>query len=445
LNSEQNKILNPTISSAVKDKQVLVTINRTSIIFHVLIVLVLAGLATNFFTEYGLGGLNKYAVKHLVVFSTILISAIVWKLKLMSTSVLFIIMVYINIVSSTIYLPFRLQDPDLNFEGYFSRVEMIVFVMGLLLAVFEKPWHQFIVVGYNSLFIVACILLYPELSIGKYILAFILISSVGAISFFIFDRVIRLQNELQEQHALVKSKNEELLELTSFRKDIMKIIAHDLKTPIHQISMLTTIIRKSNSHEDRNNYLNLLQQSIDKTYGMLDNLLNWSMQNDEALKSYMDINLYELIENIREEYGQNLSEKKLKLVNGVNKEFNLFYSKEVFQTVIRNLVTNAIKFSPENQRILVDNLEEDDYFSLRVHNVAEQVDEEKLVKINAGEMVTSALGTKKEKGSGKGLFICKRMLKNNNAILRLSKKGNGIIAEIQIFKSIPLKNGLGAA
>ena len=445
MNSEQNKILNPTISSAVKDKQVLVTINRTSIIFHVLIVLVLAGLATNFFTEYGLGGLNKYAVKHLVVFSTILISAIIWKLKLMSTSVLFIIMVYINIVSSTIYLPFRLQDPDLNFEGYFSRVEMIVFVMGLLLAVFEKPWHQFIVVGYNSLFIVACILLYPELSIGKYILAFILISSVGAISFFIFDRVIRLQNELQEQHALVKSKNEELLELTSFRKDIMKIIAHDLKTPIHQISMLTTIIRKSNSHEDRNNYLNLLQQSIDKTYGMLDNLLNWSMQNDETLKSYMDINLYELIENIREQYGQNLSEKKLKLVNGVNKEFNLFYSKEVFQTVIRNLVTNAIKFSPENQRILVDNLEEDDYFSLRVHNVAEQVDEEKLVKINAGEMVTSALGTKKEKGSGKGLFICKRMLKNNNAILRLTKTNSGILAEIQIFKSIPLNKNLGVS
>ena len=440
-------ILNSTITSPVKDKQVLVTINRTSIIFHVLIVLVLAGLATNFFTEYQLGGFTKYAVKHLIVFSTILISAVFWKLKLMSTSALFIIMVYINILSSTIYLPFRLQDPDLNFEGYFSRVEMIVFVMGLLLAVFEKPWHQFVVVAYNSIFIATCILLYPEMSIGKYILAFILISSVGAISFFVFNKVIRLRNELRKQHELVQSQNEELLELTSFRKDIMKIIAHDLKTPIHQISMLTTIIRKSNSNDDRNNYLDLLQQSIDKTYGMLDNLLNWSMQNDETLKSYMDINLHELVENIRNQYGQNLQEKKLKLINGVDRKFNLFYSKEVFQTVIRNLVTNAIKFSPQDQRILVDNLEEDDYFSLRIHNVAEHVDEEKLSKINAGEIVTSSLGTKKEKGSGKGLFICKRMLKNNNAILKLSKKGNGIIAEIQIFKSISPKQSLnvGAA
>lgn len=438
-------VLDANYVSTLKDKKVLVTIDRSSVIFHILIVLVLAGLATNFFTEYGLGGFTKYTVKHLVVFSTILVSAILWKLKLMTTSVLFIIMVYINILSSTIYLPFRLQDPNLNFEGYFSRVEMIVFVMGLLLAVFEKPWHQFVVVFYNSLFIVACILLYPEMAIGKYVLAFILISSVGAISFFIFNRVIRLQNELQEQHALIRTQNEELLELTSFRKDIMKIIAHDLKTPIHQISMLTTIIRRSNSNSDRNNYLDLLQQSIDKTYGMLDNLLNWSMQNDEALKSYMDINLHELIENIREQYGQNLKEKKLKLVNGVNREFNLFYSKEVFQTVIRNLVTNAIKFSPQDQRILVDNLEEEDYYSLRVHNVAEQVDEEKLVKINAGEMVTSTLGTKEEKGSGKGLFICKRMLKNNNAVLQLSKKNNGIMAEIQIFKSIPIKRNLGIA
>lgn len=428
-----------------KDKQVLVTINRTSIIFHVLIVLVLAGLATNFFTEYQLGGFTKYTIKHLVVFSTILLSAILWKLKLVSTRILFIITVYINILSSTIYLPFRIQDPNLNFEAYFSRVEMIVFVMGLLLAVFERPWHQFVVVGYNTLFIVGCMLLYPQLSIGKYILAFILISSVGVISFFVFSKVILLQNELQKQHELVQLKNEELLELTSFRKDIMKIIAHDLKTPIHQISMLTTIIRKSNSTKDRNNYLGLLQQSIDKTYGMLDNLLNWSMQNDETLKSYMDINLHELIEEIRQQYGQDLTEKKLKLINGVDTKFNLFYSKEVFQTVIRNLVTNAIKFSPENQRILVDNIENDSHFGLRVHNFAEAVDEKKLSKINSGEMVTSALGTKKEKGSGKGLFICKRMLKNNNAALKLSKKNKGILAEIQIFKSIPLKHSLGTA
>jgi len=438
-------ILETILSSSFKDKQVLVAINRSSIIFHVLVVLVLAGLATNFFTEYSPGGFNKYAIKHLVVFMAILTSAIFWKLKWMSTSTLFIILVYINIVSSTIYLPYRLQDPNLNFEGYFLRVEMIVFVMGLLLAVFERPWHQFVVIGYNTIFIVACILLYPELSVGKYVLAFILISSVGAISFFVFHKVIRLQNELQHQHRLVQTKNEELMELTAFRKDIMKIIAHDLKTPIHQISMLTTIIRDSNSTKDRNNYLGLLQQSIDKTYGMLDNLLNWSMQNDTTLQSYMDINLYELIEEIRLQYGQNLEAKNLNMINAVDREFHLFYSKEVFQTVIRNLVTNAMKFSPHNQRILVDNVEEEEYFSLRVHNTSEQVDEEKLLKINSGQMVTSALGTAKEKGSGKGLFICKRMLKNNNGALKLSKKGNNVIAEIQIFKSIPLKSGLEVA
>ncbi|MEM9363587.1 MAG: HAMP domain-containing sensor histidine kinase [Bacteroidota bacterium] len=438
-------VLETTLGTFYKDKKVLVAINRNSIIFHVLIILVLAGLATNFFTEYQLGGLNKYAVKHLVVFSIILVSSVIWKLKWMTTSLLFIIMVYINIISSTIYLPFRLEDANLNFEAYFSRVEMIVFVMGLLLAVFEKPWHQFVVIAYNTAFIIACAMLYPDLPLGKYILAFIMISSVGAVSFFIFNRVIRLQNELQEQHQVVSVQNEELMELTTFRKDIMKIIAHDLRTPIHQISMLTTITRNSKSKSDRNEYLGLLQQSVDKTYGMLDNLLNWAMQNDETLKSYMDINLYQLVEEIRNQYSQNLSDKNLSLVNAVDKEFNLFYSKEVFQTVIRNLLTNAIKFSPQNQRILVDNMESENHFSLRVHNMAEQLDEEKLGKINSGQIVTSALGTKQEKGSGKGLFICKRMLKKNNGGLKLSKDSKGVIAEIQIYKSIPLQPNLGLA
>ncbi|MET1260828.1 HAMP domain-containing sensor histidine kinase [Flagellimonas sp. DF-77] len=430
--------MDTTFSSPVKDKKVLVAIHRSSIIFHVLILLVLAGLATNFFTEYGLGGFNKYAIKHFTVFSIILVSAVAWKLKLMGTHTLFIIMVYINIVSSTIYLPFRIEDPQLNFEGYFSRVEMIIFVMGLLLAVFERPWHQLVVIGYNTVFIIACALLYPEMALGKYILAFILISSVAGISYFIFNKVIKLQNDLTEQHQLVSLQNEELVELTNFRKDIMKIIAHDLKTPIHQISMLTTVIRNSKSSEDRNTYLELLQQSIDKTYGMLDNLLNWSMQNDDALKSYMDVNVHELVEGIRAQYEQNLSGKNLKLVNEVATDFNLFYSKEVFQTVIRNLLTNAIKFSPPDREILIDNFEDENQFNLRVHNAAVDIDESKFSKINSGQMVTSSPGTRKESGSGKGLFICKRMLKNNNASLRLSKTSKGVMAEIRIFKSVSI-------
>ena len=218
----------------------------------------------------------------------------------------------------------------------------------------------------------------------------------------------------------------------------MKIIAHDLKTPIHQISMLTTVIRNSKSSEDRNTYLELLQQSIDKTYGMLDNLLNWSMQNDDALKSYMDVNVHELVEGIRAQYEQNLSGKNLKLVNEVATDFNLFYSREVFQTVIRNLLTNAIKFSPPDREILIDNFEDENQFNLRVHNAAVDIDESKFSKINSGQMVTSSPGTRKESGSGKGLFICKRMLKNNNASLRLSKTSKGVMAEIRIFKSVSI-------
>lgn len=178
------------LNSISKDKQVLVPIRSTSVIFHILILLVLAGLATNFFTEYGIGGFNKYAIKHLFVFCTVLFTAIIWKVNWVSTSLMFLVLVYINILSSTIYLPFRVEDSSSNFEGYFLRVEMIVFVMGLLLAVFEKPYHQLVVIIYNTLYISACILLVPQMALGKFILAFILISSVGAISYFVFEKVI---------------------------------------------------------------------------------------------------------------------------------------------------------------------------------------------------------------------------------------------------------------
>ena len=110
----------------------------------------IAGLATNFYMEWQLGGFTKYSIKHLSVFSIISISAVLWRLKKVSTSFLLILITYINIVSSTIYLPYRIDDTQLNFEGYFLRVEIMVFVMALVLAVFAKQIHQLIVIGYNS-------------------------------------------------------------------------------------------------------------------------------------------------------------------------------------------------------------------------------------------------------------------------------------------------------
>lgn len=425
-------------TTAFKDKKVLVAISNSSILFQVLIVLVLAGLATNFFTEYQLGGFSKYAIKHLVVFSMVFLSAIFWKLKTVTPSFVFMVIVYINILSSTVYLPFRIEDSLENFESYFLRVEMIVFIMGLLLAVFERPWHQLVVIFYNTFFIIACAMLVPELSLGKYVLAFIMISSVGAISYFVFNKVIVLQNDLNERNEQVSRQNSELKELTNFRKDIMKIIAHDLKTPIHQISLLADIIKNAESETDRNGCLDLLKQSIDKTYGMLENLLEWSMQNDEALKSYMDLNIHVLVDDIRKQYTENLSHKKLKLVNEVDIELQMFYSKEVFETVIRNLLTNAIKFSPQNEAIVVDGFENEDHYSLSIRNSASNVDPEKLERINNGQTIQSSKGTNDEKGSGKGLFICKRMLEKNNATLKLKAVEDGVVATILVHKSIAI-------
>ena len=423
---------------AFKDKKVLVAISNSSILFHVLILLVLAGLATNFFTEYQLGGMTKYASKHLVVFLIVFLSAIFWKLKLVTSSFVFMVIVYINILSSTVYLPFRVEDSLENFESYFLRVEMIVFIMGLLLAVFERPWHQFIVIFYNTLFIIACAMLVPELSIGKYILSFIMISSVGAISYFVFNKVIVLQNDLNERNIQVSRQNSELTELTNFRKDIMKIIAHDLKTPIHQISILADITRNSKSEADRNGCLDLLKQSIDKTYGMLENLLEWSMQNDEALKSYMDLNIHVLVDEIRQQYTENLSHKKLKLVNEVDDSLQMFYSKEVFETVIRNLLTNAIKFSPQNEEIIIEGYENEEHYSLSIRNTVQNIDTAKLERINKGQAIQSARGTNNEKGSGKGLFICKRMLEKNNASLKLKAVEEGVVATILVHKRIAI-------
>lgn len=413
-------------------KKSLVSINQYSKIFLILIVLVLAGLATNFYTEFSIGGLSKYAIKHLAVFAITLVSAIFWRAKLISASTLFLIIIYSNIISSTIYLPFRAQDADLNFEGYFSRVEMIFFVMGLLLAVFERPLHQFVVIGYNTLFIIACTVLIPNIELGKFILAFIIISSVGAISYFVFSKVIVLQNNLQLQNEQIKQQNEELQELTKFRKEIMQIIAHDLRTPMHQISAMVDLILDEKNDIDRMSCMQMLKTTVGKTTGMLEGLLDWSMQSDDSVKSYMHLNIFEVVEDLKSQFQSKLQDKKLNIQNVISQDLKIYYSKQVLETALRNLLTNAIKFSPSDTKILVDTIQDDSSIQFRVINKAHQIDSSKFKLINEGKTVQSSNGTANEKGSGKGLSIVNKILEKNKGKLQISAQDNDVIATIFI-------------
>ena len=424
-----------TAAKQFKDNKVLVSIDRKSILFQLIVVLVLAGLATNFYMEWQLGGFTKYSIKHLSVFSIISISAVLWRLKKVSTSFLLILITYINIVSSTIYLPYRIDDTQLNFEGYFLRVEIMVFVMALVLAVFAKQIHQLVVIGYNSIYITLCAVFGPTMPLTKYVLAFILVSSVAGVSYVIFKEIITLRNNLQERNRKITEQNSELQELTNFRKEIVQIIGHDLRAPIKQLSVLTELALKSKTPEEQKQCLELIAMSSDKTYGMLEGLLEWAMQNNEVIKNYMQLNVHEVLEDIKTNYTESLRQKSIEIANEIQKDQTIFFSKQVLETVIRNLLTNAIKFSPNNEKITAQLSEDDKHYYVNILNKASNVDSSKLDAINSGETVESSDGTNNEKGSGKGLSICQKMLNKNNAKLELAPNDDGVEARIIIEKT----------
>ncbi len=431
------------MNTVVKDKKVLVSIDRGSIVFQLIIVLMLAGLAINFFTEFQLGGFSRYAVKHLVVFSTVLIFSVFWRLKWVSSGFMLILIAYINVLSSTVYLPFRISDTQLNFEGYFLRVEIMIFVMALILGVFARLIHQIIIIIYNTLYIVACASFGPSMPTGKYVLAFLLVSSVGAISYLIFREIIALRNSLEKRNQKITKQNNELQELTSFRKEIVQIIAHDLKAPIKQISVLTDIAKNTKTLEEKDNCLVMLKQSSEKTHTMLEGLLEWALQNNELRKTYTEVNVHDVIKEITEGNSENLNQKKLVLENKVDQGFTLFFSKQVLETVLRNLLTNAVKFSPSNENVRVTAKADEKSHSLLFYNKALDVDCSKLEQINRGEAVESSSGTNGENGSGKGLSFCHQLLVKNNASLKLHCKDNGVVAMITIPKKASYQLGQG--
>ena len=165
------------------------------------------------------------------------------------------------------------------------------------------------------------------------------------------------------------------------------------------ISILAEITKNSKSEVDRNSNLDLLKNSVDKTYTMLEGLLDWAMQTDDTIKSYMHLDIRTVVEDLKEQFSEKLNYKKLIVSNGFSSDFKLFYSKQVFETAMSNLLTNAIKFSPVDEKI--EAAEHGNYYSFSIKNKAHAIDITKLDEVNRGEQVESALGTSNEKCSGK--------------------------------------------
>lgn len=221
---------------------------------------------------------------------------------------------------------------------------------------------------------------------------------------------------LEAQNKLLVEQKDRLESLNSIKAKLFSIISHDLRSPINSIQGVLHLMNSDAlSQEEIKMLSNNLNNQVQITQNLLDNLLYWSKLQMQGINiNYTKVNLFQLIENTLHLFKAS-NNKNLNIQNIVQEDTFVWADANMIALVIRNLVANAVKFTPNGGDIAVEVYPTDsDHTQVTVRDNGIGIPEENLPKIFDNASHLSTLGTSQEKGTGLGLMLCKEFVEKNH-------------------------------
>jgi signal transduction histidine kinase len=240
-----------------------------------------------------------------------------------------------------------------------------------------------------------------------------------ATSLFFYYRMQYKNRVLQQKNEQINTQKDQLHTLNQVKDRLFSVISHDLRQPL--VTLKTYLSLSSNSslpEEKKEQYRQQTQQAVNQTSDMLDNLLVWgNMQIKNSKPSISMTDLAECIDNVISDVALQSQQKKISIRKRVLITSTMSNA-YILQIALRNIISNAIKYSNPDGIIEITTAQPDDkvYISVKDHGIG--MDPQKIRKILFNE-IESTPGTQGEKGSGMGLFLVKELLEKINGTLKI--------------------------
>lgn len=235
--------------------------------------------------------------------------------------------------------------------------------------------------------------------------------------------------------------NHELSHLNATKDKFFSIISHDLKSPINSLMGFTELIvlhAEAGHYDKLAEFGQMAYGSSKKLYNLVDNLLLWS-RTQVGTTPYQPQNIDVGIQcqNIIALLKLGGEEKDIVINGKLEKNLMAFADVNLFNTVLRNLISNAIKFSPVGATVTVSTKKQDDHVLVSVADTGVGIAKENIDKLFRIDSNYSTLGTFNEKGSGLGLILCKEFVEINKGYIGVeSEDGKGSM----FYFTVPLAN-----
>lgn len=233
-----------------------------------------------------------------------------------------------------------------------------------------------------------------------------------------YNGVSRDITERKKYEQEIKNKSKELKESNDAKDKFFSIIAHDLRSPFQGLMGLSDILLSeydSMPKENLKEHLALLNKSIYSQYRLLEDLLNWSRIQSGKMKCMpRKLNILETVNLAIANLLQNAKSKNIEITVEINKYLTVNADLDMFLLLVRNLFSNAIKFTNPcgKIQILTGNLNNDLFIEIRDNGIG--IDKENMDKLFRLDVSFSMTGTNNENGSGLGLLLCKEIIDRHN-------------------------------
>lgn len=249
-------------------------------------------------------------------------------------------------------------------------------------------------------------------------LTLFIILIIGLIAFLMFrGRKIhqKLNVELSAQKVILEEREVQLRENNATKTKLFSIIGHDLRGPIGALQSLLNMFAQGDMSKDE--FLGLipkLRQDIEHISFTLNNLLSWGhTQMNGAITKPGLMTLETVVDDNINLLSEQAAAKSIRVVSNLQGNTQSWADQNQIDIVLRNLISNAIKFTPDNGMITIDAKEFEKHWQISVRDTGVGMTEEVRNQLFSANTNESKSGTNNEKGTGLGLSLCKEMVEKN--------------------------------
>lgn len=258
----------------------------------------------------------------------------------------------------------------------------------------------------------------------KILVALILFLISGIISFYLLNRqkqrlnaeLLQQKEEVVQQKNIIEKQSLSLHELNDLKNKLFAVISHDLRTPISNLKMALDFFRSDMFTKDE--VVELMQKItplIDVADLTISNLFNWATSQMRGLKIKMDFfPLYTIVAEMEKVFERPLLNKNISFQNKIKIQTQVFADVELIKIVMRNLVSNAVKFTYEHGTIELSAFMENDMIIVSLKDNGKGMSSEDVNKLFDEGTHFTGIGTEGEKGTGLGLLLCRDLIALNN-------------------------------